>query len=104
MKTPLHNQRGIALLLTLVILVLLVVLIVEFDYGTKINLITAGNFRDDVRATYLAKSGVAAAQAVLKDDAKNHEGEVSLNCGNIAKKISQGGEKGHPQQAADNIK
>ena len=66
---PLNNQRGIALLLTLVVLVLLVTVIVEFDYGTKINLITAGNFRDGVRATYLAKSGVAAARAALKDDA-----------------------------------
>ena len=66
---PLNNQRGIALLLTLVILVLLVTVIVEFDYGTKINLMTAGNFRDGVRATYLAKSGVAAARAALKDDA-----------------------------------
>lgn len=66
----LNNERGIALLLTLVVLVLLVVVILEFDYGTKINLITAGNFRDDVRATYLAKSGVTAARAILKDDAE----------------------------------
>ena len=71
MLKVLHNQRGIALLITLVILVLLVVLIVEFDYGTKINLITAGNFRDDVRATFLAKAGVRVGQAMLKDDKKN---------------------------------
>jgi len=66
---PLGDQRGIALLLTLVVLVLLTAVIVEFDYGAKVNLITAGNFRDDIQATYLAKSGVAAARAVLKDDA-----------------------------------
>jgi general secretion pathway protein K len=58
------------LLLTLVVMVLLTAVIVEFDYGAKVNLITAGNFRDEIQATYLAKSGVAAARAVLKDDAR----------------------------------
>jgi general secretion pathway protein K len=70
---PFRNERGIALLLTLVILVLLTAIIVEFDYGAKVNLITAGNFRDEVRAIYLAKSGVAGARAALKDDAKHPE-------------------------------
>ncbi|MBI3596602.1 MAG: type II secretion system minor pseudopilin GspK [Nitrospirae bacterium] len=69
---PFGNERGIALLLTLVILVLLTAVIVEFDYGAKVNLITAGNFRDEVQAIYLAKSGVAAARAALKDDALHH--------------------------------
>ncbi|HUK55445.1 MAG TPA: type II secretion system minor pseudopilin GspK [Nitrospiria bacterium] len=66
------DERGVALLLTLVILVLLTAIIVEFDYGAKVNLITAANFRDEVQAVYLAKSGVAAARAVLKDDALHH--------------------------------
>ncbi len=69
----LNNQRGIALLLTLVVLVLLTAVIVEFDHGARINLITAGNFRDGIQATYLAKAGATAARAVLKDDAKRVE-------------------------------
>jgi general secretion pathway protein K len=75
---PFRNERGIALLLTLVILVLLTAIIVEFDYGTKVNLITAGNFRDEVQAIYLAKSGVAAARAALKDDALHHNADDDL--------------------------
>ncbi len=67
---PLSDERGIALLLTLVVLVLLTAVIVEFDYGAKVNLMTAGNFRDEIQAGYLAKAGVTAARAVLKDDAK----------------------------------
>ncbi|MBI3811094.1 MAG: type II secretion system minor pseudopilin GspK [Nitrospirae bacterium] len=77
--SPLINERGIALLLTLVVLVLLTAVIVEFDYGAKVNLITAGNFRDDIQATYLAKAGVTAARAVLKDDAKNQSGYDGLD-------------------------
>ncbi|HEY4485018.1 MAG TPA: type II secretion system minor pseudopilin GspK, partial [Nitrospiria bacterium] len=72
------NERGVALLLTLVILALLTAVVVEFDYGARINLITAGNFRDEVRATYLAKTGLAAARAVLRDDTVNHKDHDGL--------------------------
>ncbi|HEY5595495.1 MAG TPA: hypothetical protein VIL61_10145, partial [Nitrospiria bacterium] len=71
---PFNNERGIALLLTLVVLVLLTAVIVEFDYGAKVNLITAGNFRDEIQATYLAKAGATAARAALKDDIKQAAG------------------------------
>lgn len=53
------------------IVVLLVAAIVEFTHGTRIAILTAANFRNGVQATFLAKSGVTAAQAILKDDAKN---------------------------------
>lgn len=58
------------MLVALVIVVLLVAIIVEFDYGTRAALTSAGTFRDGTQATYLAKSGVRAAQALLKEDAK----------------------------------
>lgn len=67
------NERGIAVLVALVIVVLLVAIIVEFDYGTRVAITTAGTFRDGVQATYLAKSGVRAAQALLKADVRRKE-------------------------------
>jgi general secretion pathway protein K len=67
------NERGMALLVTLVIVALLVAIVVEFDYGTRAALTSAGTFRDGIQATYLAKSGVRAAQAILKADAKRKE-------------------------------
>jgi general secretion pathway protein K len=68
---PIADNRGIAMLVALVVVVLLVTLIVEFDYGTRVALSRAGTFRDGVQAAYLAKSGVRAAQAILKYDAKS---------------------------------
>jgi general secretion pathway protein K len=65
----LRDQSGIALLVALIVVVLMVTLVVEFDYGTRASLNTAATFRDGVQAMYLAKSGVAAARAVLVDDA-----------------------------------
>jgi general secretion pathway protein K len=62
------GQRGLALVLTLLILVLLVTAVLEFDRSTRTAMRAAGNFRDGMKAFHLATSGVAAAQAVLKDD------------------------------------
>ncbi|MFZ5874972.1 MAG: type II secretion system minor pseudopilin GspK [Nitrospirota bacterium] len=62
------GQRGLALVLTLLVLVLLVTAVLEFDRSTRTSIRAAGNFRDGMKAFHLATSGVAAAQAVLRDD------------------------------------
>jgi general secretion pathway protein K len=49
----------------------LVTLIVEVNYSTQVDLMIAGNFRNDLRAYYLAKSGVNIAMSYLKYDAAN---------------------------------
>lgn len=65
------NEKGFALLLSLLIVFLLVVMIFEADYQMRADLRAAGNFRDDLKAYYLARSGVSAGLALLKDDAVN---------------------------------
>lgn len=62
------NQRGIAIVLSLLILFLLVTLILDLDYNTRADLRSAGNFRDDQKAYLLAQSAVNAARAVIMDD------------------------------------
>ncbi len=47
---------------------LLSVLIFEIDFQTRADLRAAGNFRDDLKAFYLARSAVSAGEAILKDD------------------------------------
>lgn len=71
LKSALGNERGFALLLSLLIIFLLVVIILEADFQVRADLRAAGNFRDDLKAFYLAKSAVSAAEALIKDDTKN---------------------------------
>ncbi|MFQ5780066.1 MAG: type II secretion system minor pseudopilin GspK [Nitrospiria bacterium] len=66
----LKNQNGFALILSLLILLLLVVIVLETNFYTRTDLRAAGNFRDDLKAFYLARSAVSAGQAILKDDAR----------------------------------
>ncbi len=66
-----RNQKGFALLLSLLIIFLLVVIIFEADFQIRADLRAAGNFRDDLKALYLSRSGISAGEALLKDDVVN---------------------------------
>lgn len=59
--------------MTLLITAILVILIVETNYSTQVDLRIAGNFRNDLRASYLAKSGINIAISYLKYDLQNTE-------------------------------
>jgi len=65
------REDGVALILTLLITAILVTLIVEVNYSTQVGLRIAGNFRNDLQAGYLAKSGVNIAISYLKYDVEN---------------------------------
>ena len=54
------SDRGVALLIVLLVTALLIALIFEFSYATRISLNNAINFRDSQRAYFLARSGVFA--------------------------------------------
>jgi len=62
------DERGIALLLTLLILTLLVALILEFDAEARREYRDAAAFRDNFKATVLARAAVQAARGVLQQD------------------------------------
>lgn len=72
------NDRGVALLIALLVTALLMALIVEFAYGTRVSLRAAVNFRDSQRAYYLARSGVNFAGKVLAENLKNLKPQANL--------------------------
>ncbi|MFB0507169.1 MAG: type II secretion system minor pseudopilin GspK [Thermodesulfobacteriota bacterium] len=65
------SETGVALILTLLITAILVTLIVEVNYSTQVDVRISGNFRNDLQAYYLAKSGVNIAISYLKYDVEN---------------------------------
>ncbi|HUJ18083.1 MAG TPA: hypothetical protein VL197_08815 [Nitrospirota bacterium] len=60
LRPLLRNERGVALLIVLLVTALLIALIFEFAYATRISLNSAVNFRDSQRAYFLARSGINA--------------------------------------------
>jgi type II secretory pathway component PulK len=59
-RGPRTDNRGIALLIVLLVTALLISLIFEFSYATRISVNSAVNFRDSQRAYFLARAGVYA--------------------------------------------
>jgi len=74
-RAILADQRGVALVLTLLVVVLLTAMILDFDYQTRLDVRAAASFRDDTRAYLLAGSAVEAARVILQQDAApDHDG------------------------------
>ena len=72
MKPRADNNRGVALLTTLLILVLIVVLTNEiFRLGSRAAQ-TSAYGRDSIKSTMLAEAGINAARLALREDTKNN--------------------------------
>ncbi|MBP2668797.1 MAG: type secretion system minor pseudopilin GspK [Deltaproteobacteria bacterium] len=70
--TPLRNERGIALLTTLLVLVLVVALTYEiFHIGARAAQ-TGAYGRDSIRCALLAEGGIGAARVALRVDARGN--------------------------------
>lgn len=76
--SPLRNQRGMVLLLVLVVVALLAALLSEFSFSSLVDLRLAETFRDSTRAYYLAKGGIQAGRMLLQDDHNDYDGPGEL--------------------------
>ncbi len=55
-----RHERGVALLIVLLVTALLIALVFEFAYATRISMNSAVNYRDSQRAYFLARTGITA--------------------------------------------
>jgi general secretion pathway protein K len=62
------DEKGVALVLALVVIALLVSLVVDFSYTMRVDLTLAANMRDETEALYAARSGVELARLILQED------------------------------------
>lgn len=71
-----RGNRGMALLLVLVVVALLTSLLTDLAFSTLIDMRLTETFRDSTRAYYLAKGGINAGRMLLQSDVNNYD---SLN-------------------------
>ena len=67
------GERGMALVLTLVVVIILTVLVLEFNYLMRVEAEISGNYRDSLKAYYIANSGVNFAYLLLGDDELSYD-------------------------------
>lgn len=68
MDSILQNTRGVALILTILIVSLIVALTLQFNRTMRTHVASAGNIGHGLKALYAAKSGVAYGLAMLQED------------------------------------
>ncbi|SET57106.1 general secretion pathway protein GspK [Stigmatella erecta] len=61
-----QRTRGVALIMVIISIAVLTVVATEFAYNTRVDLQLAANQRDEVRAFYMARSGIALGRLLLR--------------------------------------
>lgn len=68
MTIVINNQRGIALIITLLVVVLLTITVIEFTYSVQVDQHMAHNALSGLQASLLARSGINLGEAFLLHD------------------------------------
>jgi general secretion pathway protein K len=61
-----RRSRGVALIIAVVSIAILTVIATDFAYNSRVDLQLAANQRDEVRAYYMARSGIALSRLLLR--------------------------------------
>jgi len=67
-RAPAHlslRERGVALLMALIMVVLLTAFVAEFNYGARVRILSAAHAEEDAKATMLAESGIRIYSLLL---------------------------------------
>jgi len=67
------NQKGIALITVILIVVVLVAVVIELNRLSRADIYDAVNISDGIRLSYIAKSGVYAAAAILGNSPNDYD-------------------------------
>jgi len=59
------RERGVALLMALIMVVLLTAFVAEFNYGARVRILSAAHAEEDAKATMLAESGIRIYSLLL---------------------------------------
>ncbi len=78
------SERGMALIVVFTTIAILSTSIIEYVYNTRVNLYLAQNQRDEVKAYFLARSGVSLTRLALA-----YQGELEGQGGFIGNAISR---------------
>jgi general secretion pathway protein K len=94
-----RRERGVALIIAVISITLLTVVATEFAYNTRVDLQLAANQRDEVRAYYMARSGVSLGRLLLRFQ-KQVDQTPMPNLGGLLQQLTGGAGAGGAGAAA----
>src|SRR5215510_13764034 len=72
-STAMTEESGVALVLTVIIVALVAIIVLELYYLMRVDVHASSNFRDGIKAYYLAKSGVTVVRELFSRDIQELE-------------------------------
>ncbi len=72
------NERGMVLLMVLLVVALLATILTELSFSTLVDMRMAETFRDTTRSSYLSRGGLVVGRALLQDDTNNYDSTDEL--------------------------
>jgi general secretion pathway protein K len=84
------REKGVVLVLALVVITFLGVLVLEFGHLMRLEAVMAGNYADSTKAFYLARSGVSFALAIIDRKEKPEYEEWIKNLPNFPMTVPLG--------------
>ena len=79
-----NSEKGMALLLVLIVVTLLTSILMELSYSTLIEQRLTETFRDSTRAYFLARGGITAGQTLLLSDKNEYDAPNEVWGGGIS--------------------
>ncbi|HPQ43908.1 MAG TPA: type II secretion system minor pseudopilin GspK [Syntrophales bacterium] len=76
MRKVLSNNRGVALILVILMIAVIIALTLQLNLSSRSEVYEAANLRDGIKLLYIAKSGLYGAEAFLIEDSNDFD---SLN-------------------------
>jgi general secretion pathway protein K len=97
-----RRARGVALIIAVISITLLTVVATEFAYNTRVDLQLAANQRDEVRAYYMARSGISLGRLLLRFQKQINQTPMP-NIGGLLQQLTGGGAAPGAQQPASTL-
>lgn len=97
-----RRTRGVALIIAIISITLLTVVATEFAYNTRVDLQLAANQRDEVRAYYMARSGISLGRLLLRFQKQVNNTPIP-NLGGMLQQFLGGGAQAGAQQPAGSL-
>jgi len=72
-----ENERGVVLIMVLIIVAILTILVADFTFSTHVDLEISKNSLNDIKAQYIAKSGINVISSTMKNNNLEELGELA---------------------------
>lgn len=79
-----NSEKGIVLVIVIIVIAILMILVTDLIYFTQIDTEISSNTRDEIKARYIAKSGVHVAAGTLKERPLEELTEITAAMGGQA--------------------